>query len=36
MRTTRESIMTENPYDILGISRDASLDEVKQIGRAHV
>uniref|UniRef100_UPI0013EB068F DnaJ domain-containing protein n=1 Tax=Adlercreutzia sp. ZJ242 TaxID=2709409 RepID=UPI0013EB068F len=25
--------MTENPYDILGVSRDASMDEVKRAYR---
>lgn len=30
---TRKSTMTENPYDILGVSRDASMDEVKKAYR---
>ena len=32
-QAARESIMTENPYDILGVSRDASTDEVKRAYR---
>ena len=32
-RAARESIMTENPYDIFGVSRDASADEVKRAYR---
>ena len=32
-KTIRRSAVVENPYDVLGVSRDASADEVKKAYR---